>query len=160
MKKIGYLVGAFSLFFLITGCKNVTEKNNTEQSTNKMQSVEKEEQSAQTDIKFGKVTKIVGNELELKIGKNPIEEEKVSEEKSDSNNKGEVPAAKSSEAKSVEDLPKELEYTGEEMSLKVNAGVEVVDQGKKANLTAIKKGAIVVVEIDKKEKVKTIMIIN
>lgn len=157
MKKIGYVVGAFFLFFLMTGCKNVTEKNNTEQSTEKIQSVEKKDK---TDLKFGKVTKIVGNELELKIGKNPIEEKEVSEEKSDSNNKGEVSAAKSGEAKSIEDLPKELDYTGEEMSLKVDAGVEVVDQGKEANLTAIKKGAIVAVEIDEKEKVKTIMIIN
>ncbi len=163
MKKTVYLIGLMSTLMLIaTGCSKENQpkkQDETKVTTEVVTQDTKEEQPELTELKFGKVTKIIGNEIEIRVGKDPLEEEQTTKEEEKTTD-GEVKAAASTEAKSIADIPKELDYTGEEMSLKIDSGAEIIVKGQSGNVSDLKKGDVVMIEMTEKKVVKAVVTLD
>lgn len=116
---------------------------------------------------FGKVTSVTGNEITLSLA-NPPEVEQEEESSQPPQGGGEIVAAvemvPATEAipgggEAVE-LPKiELTYTGEEKDFQVPAGAEILGKdGTSATLDSLKKGNVIMLNIDHNNKITLLSI--
>lgn len=148
MKKILCLL---TMVLILTGC-STTPKEEKENVKNK------EQQEQQITMYFGKVASATGNEISIDVAKNPFIDEDAKAE-GDSGD-GEViaavemtaamPASESTGAMQEEENKIELEYTGEEKSLTLPAGVKIIDakSGEEVPMSEIKEGTVLSVTFD------------
>lgn len=101
---------------------------------------------------FGKITGIVGNEIEFAVAKLPDTEPPAPPNSSDGSKPSEIPAATmtpATDAIEADEAAGELmELTGETYSLTIPSGLKIISMGQEVNLTSLKKGNIVTIRLD------------
>lgn len=111
--------------------------------------------SADYEFLFGKVTSIVGNEIELALAEMPeVETPPVEEDTAGENDipEGTVSAATGTIAVDPSSNAGEnMEFTGETLTITIPAGVQIYSMGQETTLSALKKGSLVSVMVDNLE---------
>lgn len=144
-----------SMSVLVAGCQKKDQSVATDNEV-KQEQIDTTEQGAQQeeyDLEFAEVTDIVGNEVSLKFG-TPPEEEPVEEQTG-----GGDEAAINTQAHEISDLVSDLEYTGEQITVTIETGTEILSGGKASSLSSLKKGSVIALERDKDNNIKQLNII-
>lgn len=120
---------------------------------------EAESSAMKNDYFYGKITSIVGNEIELALAEMPesgaamIGGVKDEEAIFEGNGSGSVSssAADAGITGSMGDVGENMEFTGENVTLTLPAGVKLYSMGKEIALSALEKGSIISVSVDNLE---------
>lgn len=104
---------------------------------------------------YGKITSIVGNEIELALAEMP-DTDTPATDGDDSGDTGEIPdgpiaAAPAQAVDPIVGGGENVEYTGETLTLTLPAGVKFYSMGQETTLSALKKGSLVSVVVDNLE---------
>lgn len=158
MKKLSVLL-LMTIAVTMTACG--TQKSLGTKTDADVVSMEKGDGEAAQGMKltYGKVTSIVGNEIEVMLGKLPEAEE------TEAVSVGNGVAVAAAPAVQGGDVPEmELEYTGEKEKFTVNSGVPVMNNGQESNVSAIKEGTVIGIMMEETDdealKLKEIQIIG
>lgn len=147
MKKITTLLLIAALTCTLTACGNpkeeASETPNTEQTG--------AEANSGSETIYGKITGIVGNELEIALVKMP-EIEVPQDTPAGNENTAEMGetmvAATMATATTTDNAETNVELTGESMTLNVPAGISIQSFGQEATLSSLQKGNLITVTVD------------
>lgn len=150
---------ALALSFTACGVPNDGQANSsagTEQSANsnsEQNTSQQGEALPEVRMLYGKITSIVGNEIELSVAEIPeSENNETSEPPAVPEDSFDAPAAMMTtpamSADEVVDAGSNLEYTGETLNLTLSAGTKILQNGQETTLSALKKGSVLSVLID------------
>lgn len=160
MKKHNLILIALALALSFTACgvPNDGQSNSsagTEQSANsysEQNTSQQDETLPEVRMLYGKITSIVGNEIELSVAEIPeSENNETSEPPTVPEDSFDAPAAMMTPAMSADevvDVGSNLEYTGETLNLTLSAGTKILQNGQETTLSALKKGSVLSVLID------------
>ncbi|MDO0825543.1 hypothetical protein [Desulfosporosinus nitroreducens] len=143
MKKVTVLLLAICLMMSLVGCSGGNKTDDQSKGTAQM-GLAPADHNAKTI--YGKVTNIIGNDVELMLGNMPEVEEVESETIIDDPD-GDIAVA----AKPAVDAnagPFELEYTDETLTITVFAGLPITNMGEELSLSSIKNGTILALVVE------------
>lgn len=105
------------------------------------------------DSIYGKITSIIGNEIEIAIAKKIEDEDaELDDMKGEAiiPNENDMPVIGGSGS---DDAADNLEFTGETKSFTISAGIKIYNMGQEINLSSLKKGDIISVSVDSDDTV-------
>lgn len=156
MKKAITLILALLLLCGLTACG--TNGDSSRESGDKTADGSGSSEASVTvehEYLYGKITDIVGNEIELSLVKMP--EIDSADDNSDGSNSdaadipdGAMAATPLQPAVSTDDIGggENIEYTGETISVVIPAGTKFYSMGQETTQSALKKGSLVSIEVD------------
>lgn len=162
MKKTLCLIAILVLVVTITAACSSTDAKNQNQTPEATQQAENEtqsnEQAVESQMYFGKVKQIIGNEVTLELAENPLDDYEDESGANDTaeNGSGDMAAVEMTEALpagSAADTPveehMELTYTGEEMNFTIPAGVQIysLSHGQYVQLSSLQKGSVLSITV-------------
>lgn len=158
MKKIFALVMILTITCSLTACgskEDISKNTAVNGDGSQSDSVSEENEVMEYEELYGTITSVVGNEIELALVKMPEVEEPSEEEIEGAD---ELPATTdavlmtpASESTASVDEGENVEYTGENLTITIPAGVTIYSMGQESTMSAVKKGSLVSVAVDNKE---------
>lgn len=152
MKKAITLILALLLLCGLTACG--TNGDSSRESGDKTADGSGSSEASVTvehEYLYGKITDIVGNEIELSLVKVP-EIDSADDSNSDAADTpdGAMAATPLQPAVSTDDIGggENIEYTGETISVVIPAGTKFYSMGQETTQSALKKGSLVSIEVD------------
>ncbi|PKM51679.1 MAG: hypothetical protein CVV02_05260 [Firmicutes bacterium HGW-Firmicutes-7] len=153
MKKLILLILTISMTFALAACGS--EKNETEEisgaigpGNGNISVIEEDKQ----EVFFGKVSKVVGNEIIVMLAKIPGPEEDVP---NDNNGSADIPIGRGDGVDAVPatrigetGTAMEIELTGDSVTLIIPAGVPIYNMGQETTLSSLSKGNIISFGVD------------
>lgn len=158
MKKILAITLSILMVFSMTACgKNKGDAPSNENNSGSGNEINSQDYEAY----YGKISSVAGNEIEVSIAKNTLDNDEDNNEKLGGTEGSSTPTSSSSSIAAGEGEDQggaeeriEMEFTGETKTFTIPAGAEIFQgAGQGGQLSSLKKGSVVIVYVNKESGV-------
>lgn len=150
MKKLVCMCVSLTLAASLSACGAKEESGKMEEQEVMKSEISAEVEMVATESLYGKVTSVVGNEIELALAKAPEIPEMGESGQEVKVEEGMVAAVVLS-AVAIEtgaEAEENMEFTGESMTITIPTGTKIYQAGQESTVNSIQKGSIVTMNVD------------